>query len=1392
MKKALSLICTLAIVLGMVIPTAYAETNSPCLVCGTDEWTTLTADTVLEDGGHYRLSGTVSLSKQFSVSTTANVCIDLAGHTLKHDTGRAFLLGNSDGKGNDKVVLNVFDSSENGTGRVEGDSSDAASGGVAYLYNGATINIYGGTFASAETDANTAKIGGIFQLRGGATLNMYGGKIIGGHAIQDGGAVYVYKDATLNMEGGIIEGGTAGTSGNCVYAMGSSKIKLTNDASIEEIYFAGDPANSLIISATYWGSVVLNPKTALTEGATIATTQDAAVIGEDAKIVVKGTEFVAAISGNKVVVSTGAWCEACQKAAVWQDLSGQLSATASGHYKLTKNVSTSGVTLKCTSNVCLDLNGFTYNSSGRAFLLGNSSGAYTFALNILDSSAEQTGVLSGAGGDGYTAGVVYVYKNTALNLYSGTICLSKGGSGNQGGVLATWSGSEINMYGGKIIGGKANDFGGAIYLRSGSTLNLAGGSIEGGTATNKGDCVYVASGGTIKLSGNGSADQIYYDGDSASKLTVSGKYTGKVELKFATTPAAGKDVGNSDNAEILKENITIAGTTMCAAISGSDLVTTNLVGASVTDGEGNVTYYDTLAAAVVAAGKGDTIKLLADNSENVTIENAILDLFGWDLKGNINGSALYIKDSATDDFTVEDAKGYGVVSGTVTGDVTYADGYLPLEETNGTSYHKYILKLSKVSLRPGNSGLYYTGNILVDEAVLAKIDRYGIAVSTQSKNPVADGTDAASRYTAYTKEQYGKTDAVSVLISNIMDGEATDAVNAATAIYGCPYILFDDGNYFYGKTVAANMQQVAEAADKQVGSMKLPQFRALSEMYKTYKATISAWNVPKMNANAQAGETAANDRVLKVLVVGNSHGLDATNLLYEVFKAEGLPAEYDDLVLGAMYTGGCSVSSHANKALNTLPYDYYTKNDGKKADGSWTKYYDDQATLKHALEDENWDVVLLQEMNTSSARSEYFENDNIETVFNFVANKLGYEPYFMWNMIWANPEIPESYVNYLYSEGDDGSGGDVGSGAEGDDNDTSEPAVIARRLAWIFQTQQPGALELWGKNYVKLWENNRQVMYNNIVSNVHNYVVAKKVHNIGMDDVMPNATAIQYAIEWMGMHEQDMYRDYTHVSDLGRLTVAYLYYAKLTGKTSIDAPKYTLVSQTMENARQPLGYARDYSVYSDVIKNSVNFALADPYGVIQNYTYAEYLALTADEQAAYKASFDSFSVHSGWTYEKWLEQAVANVTYTDYIRMTDAQKATFEELCPNFTAWYESVVKNLRFAEYFLLSAEEAYAYQQQRSDDGWYKKMVQGFTYTDYVMYTYEQQQEIAFFFNSSFSGHVPGTFDERYSDWLKNMTYEEFMSLPMHQKLQYRKTYKNIDAFLVWYNDAKENAGK
>ena len=56
----------------------------------------------------------------------------------------------------------------------------------------------------------------------------------------------------------------------------------------------------------------------------------------------------------------------------------------------------------------------------------------------------------------------------------------------------------------------------------------------------------------------------------------------------------------------------------------------------------------------------------------------------------------------------------------------------------------------------------------------------------------------------------------------------------------------------------------------------------------------------------------------------------------------------------------------------------------------------------------------------------------------------------------------------------------------------------------------------------------------------------------GIDGILYSATPIQYATEVMGVSQIDMYRDYIHLSDYGRLYIAYLWYAQFYGLDSIE------------------------------------------------------------------------------------------------------------------------------------------------------------------------------------------------------------------------------------------------
>ncbi len=104
-------------------------------------------------------------------------------------------------------------------------------------------------------------------------------------------------------------------------------------------------------------------------------------------------------------------------------------------------------------------------------------------------------------------------------------------------------------------------------------------------------------------------------------------------------------------------------------ITDSGVVVTKIKAASVTDSEGNVSYYATLQAAISAAGEGDTIKLLADIAltETVTVSAdkvITLDLAGYTISQTKECTASYSMIENKGSLTIT---GNGTISFTDTG-----------------------------------------------------------------------------------------------------------------------------------------------------------------------------------------------------------------------------------------------------------------------------------------------------------------------------------------------------------------------------------------------------------------------------------------------------------------------------------------------------------------------------------------------------------------------------------------------------------------------------------------------------------------------------------------------------------------------------------------------------
>ena len=102
---------------------------------------------------------------------------------------------------------------------------------------------------------------------------------------------------------------------------------------------------------------------------------------------------------------------------------------------------------------------------------------------------------------------------------------------------------------------------------------------------------------------------------------------------------------------------------------------------------------------------------------------------------------------------------------------------------------------------------------------------------------------------------------------------------------------------------------------------------------------------------------AKNDNIVRILAIGNSFSQDAVEqYLHELAAADG-----QQVIIGNMYIGGCSLAKHLNNAKENLPAYKYRKIglDGIKVE---TKKF----TLEQALADEQWDYVSVQQQSGQS------------------------------------------------------------------------------------------------------------------------------------------------------------------------------------------------------------------------------------------------------------------------------------------------------------------------------------------------------------------------------------------------------------------------------------------
>lgn len=245
---------------------------------------------------------------------------------------------------------------------------------------------------------------------------------------------------------------------------------------------------------------------------------------------------------------------------------------------------------------------------------------------------------------------------------------------------------------------------------------------------------------------------------------------------------------------------------------------------------------------------GVALQLGCEQTTPVTLNKSVtLDLYGCDATGITvaEGATLTVYDSATDDYTVLDDTGYGILS--ATGDIAVKEGYARRIEATGISCHRKEFQLSAVTLRPGTAGIYYTGGFRLNDLYRQEVKNYGIILSVNTNPKLGKDGCEASGLTQWSQDGKG----YGTVLSGIMKPEntlETNIANAEKAVYGTAYIQYTDGTVEYSGAVRYTFRQLVETCDMMWQQLTPAQKEGLLELYSTYTGVMEDWNIPNIRS----------------------------------------------------------------------------------------------------------------------------------------------------------------------------------------------------------------------------------------------------------------------------------------------------------------------------------------------------------------------------------------------------------------------------------------------------------------------------------------------------------------------------------------------------------------
>ena len=323
-----------------------------------------------------------------------------------------------------------------------------------------------------------------------------------------------------------------------------------------------------------------------------------------------------------------------------------------------------------------------------------------------------------------------------------------------------------------------------------------------------------------------------------------------------------------------------------------------------------------------------------------------------------------------------------------------------------------------------------------------------------------------------------------------------------------------------------------------------------------------------------------DDGIMKILLIGHSLGTDSSYMFPDVCRNEGM----ENLIFGRLYHSGCRVGQHMDYAKADAPQYSYDEYDISK-DHTWQRAYSNGTffelvpgtptdmyiedgsiaqTMKFGIQRHDWDLVILQAglFESANIKDSYFANREINLVGDtkalmdyVLANDIepGSVPQFAWNMIWSTPAnraVRKDSTNQLL---------DLFCG--GDDHE-----LYLQQTKFFTDNLAPA---------------------------------------VDFAYLFPNGTAIEN-LKTTKLADNQIFRDYAHATDFGRLVAAYTWYCILTD-TAIEDCKIAPMNHKVLLDAKARNTGTDLELTEEqkaILIEAVGNAIKSPYETIQSQ-YAE-------------------------------------------------------------------------------------------------------------------------------------------------------------------------------------------